>query len=113
VTVDGKAVSLRLSRMGGENLVGFSKANRAAAGIELGDEVPFDITADLTPRTVEVSDDLATALSADSQVERAVAALAYSHRKEFVRWVAEAKRKQTRADRVAKTVEMVRAGQTC
>lgn len=112
VTINDKAIPLRLARMGGENLVGFSKANRAAAGIELGDEVTFDITADLAPRTVEVPHDLAAALAADSTVEAAFAALAPSHRKEFVRWVTEAKREQTRTDRVAKTVEMVRAGQT-
>jgi uncharacterized protein YdeI (YjbR/CyaY-like superfamily) len=34
-----------------------------------------------------------------------------SHRKEFVRWVSEAKRDATRAQRVAKTVDMLRAGQ--
>jgi hypothetical protein len=112
VTIKGKAIPLRLARMGDENLGGFSKASRAAAGIELGDEVTFDIAADLAPRTVEVPDDLAAALSADSRVEAAFAALAYSHRKEFVRWITEAKREPTRVDRVAKTVEMVRAGQT-
>ena len=112
VTINDKAIPLRLARMGGENLVGFSKASRAAAGIELGDEVTFDIAADLAPRTVKVPDDLAAALAADSTVEAAFAALAPSHRKEFVRWVTEAKREQTRTDRVAKTVEMVRAGHT-
>ncbi|KRE41961.1 YdeI/OmpD-associated family protein [Knoellia sp. Soil729] len=112
VTVNGKPIPLRLARMGGENLVGFSKANRAAAGVELGDEVTFDIAADQAPREVQVPDDLAAALSADPPVEAAFAALASSHRKEFVRWVTEAKREQTRAERVAKTAEMVRAGQT-
>lgn len=112
VTINGTAVPLRLARMGGENLVGFSKASRAAAGIELGDEVTFDIAADLAPRTVEVPDDLAAALAEDKAVDAAFAALAYSHRKEYVRWVTEARREQTRLDRIAKTVEMVREGRT-
>ncbi|KGN37066.1 YdeI/OmpD-associated family protein [Knoellia subterranea] len=111
VTINGKAHALRLARMGGQNLVGFSKANRAAAGIELGDEVTFDISADSAPRTVEVPDDLAAALGTDPVVAQAFEGMAYSHRKEYVRWVTEAKREQTRADRIAKTVEMVRAGQ--
>jgi len=38
--------------------------------------------------------------------------MAYTHRKEYVRWVTEARREQTRLDRIAKTVEMVRAGET-
>lgn len=112
VTIKGKAIPLRLARMGDENLVGFSKANRAAAGIELGDEVTFDIAADLTPRTVEVPDDLAAALAADPAVEKVFNGLAYSHRKEYVRWVTDAKREQTRTDRIAKTVDKVRAGET-
>lgn len=112
VTINGTAIALRLARMGGENLVGFSKAARAQAGVELGDEVTFDIAADLAPRTVEVPEDLAAALAADPAVEKAFSAMAYSHRKEYVRWVTEAKREQTRADRVAKTVEKVRAGET-
>lgn len=35
-----------------------------------------------------------------------------SHRKEFVRWVQEAKREETCATSIAKTVDMVREGQT-
>jgi len=112
VTINGAAIALRLARMGHENLVGFSKAARAQAGVELGDEVTFSITADLTPRSVEVPDDLAAALAAAPAAEKAFAALAYSHRKEYVRWVTEAKREQTRADRIAKTVEMVSEGRT-
>ncbi|KGN32243.1 2-isopropylmalate synthase [Knoellia sinensis KCTC 19936] len=112
VTIKGKEIPLRLARMGGENIVGFSKANRAAAGVEIGDEVTFDIVADLKPRTVEVPDDLAAGLAADPAAEKAFEALAYSHRKEYVRWVTEAKREQTRTDRIAKTVAMVRAGKT-
>ena len=33
--------------------------------------------------------------------------LAYTHRKEYVRWIEEAKREETRASRVAKTIEML------
>ena len=125
VTIGGRAIPLRLARMGGESLIGFSKAARAQAGVEIGDEVTVEISAESGSRVVEVPQDLATALAADPAVEaafaagaglepagRAFAGLATSHRKEFVRWVIEAKREQTRADRVSKTVEMVRAGQT-
>ena len=112
VTINGTAIPLRLARMGGENLVGLSKASRAAAGVELGEEVTFDIAADLGPRTVEVPDDLAAALASDPAALQAFEAMAYSHRKEYVRWVTEAKRDQTRADRITKAVAKVRAGET-
>jgi hypothetical protein len=111
VTVNGTTLPLRLARMGGENLVGLSKAARQAASVELGATYDVELVADAGERTVEVPDDLAAALAADPAARTAFDALAYSHRKEYVRWVTEAKREQTRADRVAKTVEKVRAGQ--
>ncbi|WP_404383942.1 YdeI/OmpD-associated family protein [Knoellia locipacati] len=112
VTIGGTTLQLRLARMGGESLVGFSKAARTEAGVEVGDTVTFTITAATGPRTVEVPGDLAAALAADSAVAQAFDAMAYTHRKEYVRWVTEAKREQTRVDRIAKTVEMVRGGLT-
>ncbi len=112
VTVNGAVLPLRLARMGGENMIGLNKAARAQAGVELGDEVSVVVSADTSERTVEVPDDLAAALAARPGAAEAFAALAYSHRKEYVRWVTEAKREQTRTDRLAKTVEMVLAGQT-
>lgn len=111
VTVNGTTLALRLARMGGENMIGLNKAVRAQAGVELGAAYEIVVAADAGERTVEVPDDLAAALAAGG-VDASFAAMAYSHRKEYVRWVTEAKKEQTRADRVAKTVEMVRAGQT-
>ncbi len=112
VTVNGTTLALRLARMGGENMIGLNKAVRAQAGVEVDGTYPVGAGADAGERTVEVPDDLAAALAADGTAQAAFTALAYSHRKEYVRWVTEAKREQTRADRVAKTVDMVRAGQT-
>jgi uncharacterized protein YdeI (YjbR/CyaY-like superfamily) len=98
--------------MGGENMIGLAKAVRAEAGVEIGGTYDVEITADAGERTVEIPDDLMAALSADPSVLDAFTALAPSHRKEYVRWVTEAKKPETRANRLAKTVEMVRAGQT-
>jgi hypothetical protein len=36
--------------------------------------------------------------------------MAFSHRKEFARWVAEAKQEETRQRRVRQAVEMIRGG---
>ena len=112
VTVNGVTLQLRLARMGGENLVGLAKAARQQAGVEVGSAYDVAISADAGERTVDVPEDLAAALAADPQAGAAFTALAYSHRKEYVRWVTEAKKEATRADRIAKAVEMVRAGRT-
>ena len=53
-------------------------------------------------------DDLAAAF--DDAVRSTFDGLAPSHRKEWVRWVEEAKKPETRAARITKTVESLRAG---
>lgn len=112
VTVGGHTLALRLARMGGENMIGLAKAARAEAGVEIGSSYDVQISADTGERTIEVPDDLAAALAADPVAHEAFAKLAPSHRKEYVRWVTEAKKPETRATRVAKTVEMLKAGET-
>ena len=55
---------------------------------------------------------LAAALAADPDASAAFAGMAFTHRKEYARWVADAKREETRQRRVQQAVEMIRAGQT-
>lgn len=111
-TINGFTWAGRVARMRGENMLGLTKATRTAAGVEPGDEVTVRIELDTAPREVEVPSELATALDADPALRARFDALAFTHRKEFVRWVQEAKREETRATRIAKTVDMVREGQT-
>jgi hypothetical protein len=111
VSVNGVTLPLRLARMGGENMIGLARAAREQAKVSIGSAYRVQIVADEGERTVEVPEELAVALAGDARARSAFEALAYSHRKEFVRWVSEAKRDATRTQRVAKTVEMLRAGQ--
>lgn len=112
VTIDGHVARLRLARMGGDNCIGISKANRAALGVDLGDTVEALVELDEAPREVEVPPALAEAFASDPAAEQAYASLAFTRRKEFAQWVAEAKRDETRARRVAQTLEMLRKGRT-
>lgn len=112
VQVNGVTLTLRLARMGGENLIGLARAAREQAGVDIGAAYEVEIAVDDGERVVVVPDDLAAALAGDPIAEAAFTALAYSHRKEFVRWITEAKKDATRADRVAGTIEMLRAGRT-
>jgi Bacteriocin-protection, YdeI or OmpD-Associated/Domain of unknown function (DUF1905) len=109
VTVGGYTYRTTVARMGGRFLVPLSAENRAAAGVAAGDRVEVGIELDTAPRTVELPDDLAAALAGDAAAREFFESLAYTHRKEWVRWVEEAKRPETRARRVAGTVEGLRA----
>jgi hypothetical protein len=111
VTVGGHTFRTRIAVYGGEALVGVSKANRAAAGVDVGDSFEVEIASDTEARDVVVPDDLAAALAEDQAAGEAFAALSFTHRREYVQWVEEAKRPETRARRVAGTVERVGSGE--
>jgi uncharacterized protein YdeI (YjbR/CyaY-like superfamily) len=80
---------------------------REAAGIAPGDPVDVVLERDEAPREVDVPAELAAAL-ADPGLRAAYDTLAFTHRREYAEWVAEAKRPETRARRAAKAAEMVR-----
>ena len=111
-TVNGYTWRASVARMGGESLLGLNRAVRQEAGVEAGDSVAVRLELDTAPREVDVPEALATALAADDVARAAFEKLAYTHRKEFARWVDEAKRDETRGRRVAKTLEMLRRGET-
>jgi hypothetical protein len=107
-TVNGYTWRTSVVRMGGEFIVGLNRAVREAAGVEAGDTVQLELELDTKPREVEVPPALAAALAADDAALAAFEKLSYTHRKEYARWVAEAKRDETRDRRVAKTIDELR-----
>jgi hypothetical protein len=101
-----------VTRMGGEFLLGMNKDVRKGAGAEAGDTVDVLIELDDAPREVEVPEALSAALAGDPVAKAKYDALAYTHRKEFARWIAEAKKEETRRRRVVQALEMLREGRT-
>lgn len=104
VTIGGNSISARLARMGGENLIGFSKAARAELGVAMGESVDITIEFDDGPREVEIPPALADALAADTAAKSAFDALSFTRRKEHARSVADAKKDDTRDRRVAAVI---------
>lgn len=94
--------------MGGENLIGLSRAARAELGVEIDQEVDAVIRLDTAERTVEVPAALARALDADPVLRSAFDALSYSVRKEHVRAVGDAKQDATRERRILRIIQSLR-----
>jgi Bacteriocin-protection, YdeI or OmpD-Associated/Domain of unknown function (DUF1905) len=111
-TVNGYEWRTTVTRMGGEFLLGLSREVRQRAGAEAGDQVDVVLELDRAPREVEVPEALATALASHPQAKAAFDAMAFTHRKEYARWVADAKRDETRQRRVQQALEMIVAGKT-
>jgi bifunctional DNA-binding transcriptional regulator/antitoxin component of YhaV-PrlF toxin-antitoxin module len=108
VTVGGHTYRTTVAPMGGAFWIPLAAEHREAAGLAAGDEVDVVVEHDTAPREVVLPEDLAAAF--DDDVRARFDALAPSHRKEWVRWVEEAKKPETRAARVEKTTESIRAG---
>jgi len=106
--IDGQPYRGSLVRMGGPaHILGVLKDIRARIGKDIGD-VEVVIELDEEPRTVEVPPDLQKALAADAAARDRFDRLSYTHQREYVRWIEEAKREETRAKRIARTIEMLR-----
>ncbi|MDT0117172.1 YdeI/OmpD-associated family protein [Microbacterium sp. PRF11] len=103
VDVNGYVYASTIGVMGGRFLIPFSADKRAATGLSGGDPISVDLILDTAPRTVEVPEDLASAL-AESGVREAFDALSPSARKAHVTQVESSKAAETRARRVAAVV---------
>ena len=103
VDVNGYVYSSTMAVMGGRQLIPFSADKRKATGLSGGDAITVELTVDTAERTVDVPDDLASALEA-AGARAAFDALAPSTRKAHAGSVAEAKAPETRARRIAKIV---------
>jgi hypothetical protein len=85
-----------------------SKELLAGAKAAAGDLVKVALAVDKAERVLEVPPDLQQALQGDKQAAANFEAMASSHKKEYVEWIAGAKKAETRTARIARAVEMIR-----
>ncbi|TCC45811.1 DUF1905 domain-containing protein [Kribbella capetownensis] len=105
-TFDGVAYRGSIASMGGCMALGILKSIRTELGKGAGDPVTVTLQPDAAERTVEVPADLAAALE-DAGLRKAFDALSYSHRREHVNAINDAKKPETRTRRIGKTLEML------
>ena len=108
-TVNGHPFRSRLMVYGGQTYLGFTKAVREAAGLQDGARLRIVLERDVEAREVELPEALVRALDAEPTLRETFTRLAYSHRKEYVQWITEARREDTRERRVTQTLERLRA----
>jgi hypothetical protein len=100
-----------LTRMGGEHhILIILKSIREQIGKTFGDEVKIVVEADTEPRIIEIPKDLLKELRKDKDAKSFFDKLSYTHRREYVMWINEAKRVETRQSRILKTIEMLKKG---
>ncbi|TDW98892.1 YdeI/OmpD-associated family protein [Kribbella sp. VKM Ac-2566] len=106
-TFDGVGYRGSIASMGGCMALGVLKSIRSELGKGAGDAVTVTVERDNGERVVDVPEDLAAAL-AEAGLREVFDGLSYSHRREHVNAINDAKKPETRARRIAKALEMLR-----
>ena len=109
VTINTYTYRSAVAVMGGNYMISFNPEHRKASGVQGGDETDVTLELDLEPRTVEIPPDLKDALIKANALD-AFEKSAPSMKKEYVRQVEQAKAQETRARRITKIVDKLRAG---
>ena len=110
-SIEGVTYRGTLTRMGGpKHLLIILKEIREQIGKSFGDTVKITVEADTEPRVVEVPLELEKAFKKEKAAEKYFKSLAYSHQREYVGYITEAKKEETRTRRAAQTVEMLKKG---
>ncbi len=100
-----------LARMKTEcHILGITQDIRQQLGKTFGDEVSVSVTEDLEERTVEMPDDILAFLEGNPEAKTLFDGMNYTHRKEYIRWINEAKKPETRENRKKKMIEMILSG---
>jgi Bacteriocin-protection, YdeI or OmpD-Associated/Domain of unknown function (DUF1905) len=92
---------------GGKFYMVVNREMREGAKVKAGETVEFVMEKDDEPRAIATPPDLLKALSARKSAKAAWDKLSYTHRKEYINAIEEAKKPETRARRIAKAVEMI------
>jgi Bacteriocin-protection, YdeI or OmpD-Associated/Domain of unknown function (DUF1905) len=107
-TVNGAPLRSTIAKYSDTYFLPVNREVREDAGAAAGDTVEVELELDTKPRTVRVPKDLASAL--DDRARASFDRMSYTHRKEYVVWIEEAKHDETRRRRIARAVELIGEG---
>ncbi|MDL1952131.1 hypothetical protein FBQ97_20305, partial [Acidobacteria bacterium ACD] len=97
---------------GGENhILIVLKDIRESIGKTFGDKVKVTVELDVELRVIEIPKDLKRELKNDTEARVIFEKLSFTHKREYVNWINEAKKDETRANRILKTITMWKKGQ--
>ena len=110
-TINGFPFRSSLFTMGGRTFMPVNQELRTGAKVRGGDTVFIVMQRDDEPRTIEPPSDFARALRANKTAQATWDKLSYTHRKEHVKAIEEAKKPETRQRRIEKAISLLAAGQ--
>ncbi|WP_420968535.1 YdeI/OmpD-associated family protein [Bradyrhizobium sp. B120] len=102
VTLNGYTYRSTIASMGGQVCIPLRGSNREAAGLKGGETLQVTLELDAEKRTVDIPPDLDEALTPAARARWDQ--LSYTHQREQVEAINEAKKPETRARRIEQTV---------
>ena len=110
-TLDGYPYQGSVTPLGdGYHALHVLKQIRKAVDKTIGDTVRVTLSRDVAERKMEAPADLAEKLAATPEAAAYFAKLAYTHQREYVRWLEGAKEPKVRTKRLGEIVEMLAQG---
>jgi hypothetical protein len=109
VTLNGYTYRSTIAAMGGPPCVPLRRSNREAAGLEGDETVEVTLALDTAKREVKPPADFVKALKARGLAWERWQALSFSHKREYVEAIEEAKKAETRARRIDGAVKTIAA----
>lgn len=106
VSINGAQHLSTIIRMGGKYVVGVPKVFREAAGVKAGDLIKVTLEKDTEKRTVKIPKDFNDAMK-KANITDVFGKMSYTHQKEYVRAVEDAKKEETRNRRIEKNIEQL------
>lgn len=104
-TINGAEFRSTIMRMNGRFMMAVPQKLREAANAKGGDTIEVVIERDAEQRIIEPTEDLAKALNENSDAKSIWEKLSFTHKKEYVSAIENAKRPETRIRRLEKTIE--------
>ena len=109
-TLNGAPYRGSLFPMGGRHFMVVNRRLREAAGVTGGETVPVRMERDTEERVINAPPDLARALKADKAAQATWDKLSYTHRREHVEHLEDAKKPETRRRRLERSIALLAAG---
>lgn len=92
------------------HILGLTQEVRKLLGKTFGNEVSVSLTEDKEERVVEIADDITIVFNENPKAKTLFDKMSYTHKKEYIRWIEEAKKPETRENRKIKMIMMILDG---
>lgn len=92
------------------HILGLTQEIRNKLNKTFGDEVFVSLTEDKEERIVEIAEDIVLLFNENPEAKILFDKMSYTHRKEYICWIEEAKKTETRENRKLKMIQMILEG---